>query len=106
MILPEVSVRLHTECAAILMPMPARHSRNIDYALDTDRGEKLTKIVMSCASHADLGCGAIHRFLCFANKENERVICFLMAVRVAAAATKNAARESSERDALHCSLFL
>ena len=79
MILPQVSVRLHTECAAILMPKPARHSRNIDSALDADRGEKMTKIVMSYAPHADLGCCAIHRFLRFANKENGRVVYFLRA---------------------------
>ena len=54
MFIAQVPIRFHAQRAAVFMPEPPGHGRNIHATLDANGREKVSKIVMSDSLHSDL----------------------------------------------------
>ena len=65
MILPQMAVGLHAQGTAVFMSEPARDSRNIYAALDANRRENMTKIMVRNPFHPDLRSCVRHAVLAF-----------------------------------------
>ena len=67
-----MAVGFHAQRTAVFVPKPARDSRNIDAAFDTNGREKMSKIVMSDSLHSDLRRRVRHAVLAFEDAHHGR----------------------------------
>lgn len=65
----KVPVGFHGKRTSVFVAESARDGRNINVALDANRGEKVPQAVVGDSSHADFHCGSVHRLLALANFE-------------------------------------
>src|SRR5205823_14914132 len=77
MVLAQVAVGFHTQCAAVFVSKPARNSGNIDTAFDAYGREQMTEAVVSCPLHSDLRGRMCHAILRFKDAHYGRVRRFI-----------------------------
>lgn len=67
-----MTVGFHAKRTSVLVSEPARDSRNVAAAFDTNGREKVSKIVMSDSLHADLRRRVRHAVLTFKDAHHGR----------------------------------
>jgi len=63
----QMTVRLHCQCAAVFVSQPAAHRWDVDTRFNAPRGKKVPKVVMGDPGQAELLAGGINGLLTFTN---------------------------------------
>jgi hypothetical protein len=80
-VLAQVSVHFHAQRAAVFVPEPPRHGRNVHAAFDADRREKTAQIVVGNPFHSNLRCCMSHAVLAFKDGHDGCVRRFIRSFR-------------------------
>ena len=80
MLVPQMAISAHRQCAAVLVSQPTRHCWNVHARLDAARGKQVAQIMMGNPRHPDDSGRSVHCLLAFTNTHDRCVIRFIRSI--------------------------